>query len=97
MRIVDKYSERNSSSTTILPPSAGHLTGENLHPKLKPLCPKRMAEADAADAEVAALCEELSQVMRKMPHNKTIDARPARGVSNRPSVRRRPVRKAPRA
>lgn len=94
MRIVDKC-----PSTTILPPSAPHLTGDHvsLHPKLKPLCPKRMAEADAAEAEVAAICEELSQVMRKMPNRPVAEARPARGNSNRPSVRRRPVRKAPRA
>lgn len=93
MRIVDE-SER--PSTTVLPPAAPALTGAraSIHPKLKPLCPHRMAAAAKAEEEVAAICEEISQVMRGLPANK--DARPARGVSNRPSVRRRPVRKAPR-
>ncbi len=93
MRIVDESNSERVSKTTVLPPSSTPVAhkGASLHPRLKPLCPKRMAEAAQAEREVAALCEELSQTMRKLPAH-----RPARGVSNRPSVRRRPARK-PRA
>lgn len=60
---------------------------------LKPLCPKRMAEADAADAEVIALTDEISRLMRRPPRH--AEERPARPNSNRPSVCRRKPRKVP--
>ena len=80
-------------TSTVLPPSDPEAVSRaSVHPALKPLCPVRMRAAEAAEAEVAALCEELSQVLRK-PVAKAPKA--SRGVTNRPSVRRRPVRKVP--
>ena len=83
------------SSTTVLPPSSfsAAARADSIKPaRLQPLCPVRMAAADAAEREVAELCEEISRVVRKPPAKKPEAA--ARGNSQRPSVPRRKVRKA---
>lgn len=59
-------------ATTLLPPTSppSHARGARVRAlALKPLCPVRMAEADAADREVYDICEEISQTLRKLPEN----------------------------
>ena len=62
-------SSRPPLRSTVLPPPDNDAVsrGVSLRPTLKPLCPVRMAEASRAEEEIAALCEEISQVVRKVP------------------------------
>lgn len=94
MTISSKDRRTTLPSACALAESDSRALSSISHLRMKSLCPVRMAEAERADAEVVALAEELSQLMRKPLAKKVQQERPRRGNSDRPSVCRRKPRKA---
>jgi len=55
-----------SATVTLLPvPSVTAIDQSDFHARLAPVSAERIAEAEAAEVEFLALCEEVSRVVRK--------------------------------